>query len=213
MGSEVICTEVMNGSSRMNESLACATFSMLAVAVAALPRVALTGAESVTVKFSSPSSTSSRHAVTKNSCSVLPGGKVSVPRRSSKSFALAVSPLSTEVAKSTVTVLSEAEPVRMTLTLNAPPSAAVYNRAPSDNTGRPPTSRIVPVAVASASVACVGVESITVKVSSYSSRSSAIVSTDMRCSVSPGLNVTVPGASPATKSEPAIAPFSPVPIA
>src|SRR2546426_7702870 len=96
-----------------------------------------------------------------------------------------------EKARLTVTVLADGQP-RVAVTVATPPASAIGLPLRLKVTvGGPSSSMIVPVPVALERVALDGLERLTVKVSSFSSRMSPLTETVIDLVVSPGLKVRV----------------------
>ena len=173
--------------------------SIVPVAVES-PSVAFVGLDSVSVKVSSSSSSESSVVATLTVFDVSFAANVSVPDAAVKSVPLVAVP--PEVAYATVTwslLAGDSETVNTT----ADPSVALASATLSAGSGVSSLSSIVPVAVESPSVAFVGLDSVSVKVSSSSSTVSSVVATLTVFDVSFAANVSVPDA--AVKSVPLVA--------
>ena len=166
---------------------------MVPVAEAAAPSSALDeGFEIVSVNVSSDSSSESCVVGMLTVVSVCPAVIVAVlPLAAVKSLADAVSPEPIDVLYSTVTSASVAA-LMLTAKLTSEPSTAVPPVTPT--TGLPSSSRIVPVAEVSVPRSALddGLDSVTVKVSSFSSALSPVVSMLIAATVSPAGIVSVP---------------------
>ena len=168
--------------------------AMVAVAVAGVPRAALSGFESVSVNASAPSAIWSAVTGTVTVCVVVPGANLRLPLVGVKSSPLVAVPPS--VAKPTVTV-RRVSPVRTAVNVASAPSWAATSPVRA-TVGSASSSAIVTVALGVAMVPSDASEKATVNVSaSASSASSGVRSTDNVALVWPAAMVTTRSAKAA----------------
>ena len=194
-----------NVASEVNAGAAFGSSLSVMVPVAVASEIsAFLGFDSVTVKVSFGSSVGSSVVDTVIVPVVSPAAMVSVSLAAVKSVPeVAVSPVLTDVAQSTITSLPLAGN-RRTVNSRASPSNAEASSTLTDGSGSLSRIVILPVEESGASIAFLGCDSVTVKVSlSSSSASSATTSCIVKSSSNPvpGLKVTDPvAADRSTKS-------------
>ncbi len=187
-----------------SEATGAASSSRIVSSPAPSLRVALVGVPRVNVTVSSSSSSASLVTGTVNVAEVDPAGIETDPLPAVKSEPDAVPAL---VDHGTVTVRPEVPPsetVTWTLVGVAPPVPSATEVSSTETVGSPSSSLIVTAALPSALVALVTEPSVTVAVSSSSSRASATTESGMVVEVEPAGIVAVP--VPSVRSAPVAVP-------
>ena len=161
------------------------------------------GLDSATVKVSLYSSRASSAVATVNVAVVSPLGTVTDPVVDSRSAAAAFSS-SPSIVDAVQVAVTSAVAAADSVTVNSTGAPSVADASATPSVGGSSLSVIVPVAVASPRVAFDGLDRVSVKVSSGSSRSSSSVATATVAVVSPGMTVSVPLAAVKSAGEVAL---------